>query len=120
MLEDLKPEIQTEVLEFLGLKDAKEGNYDVIPLFMLAESEGEVGKFSKEDQIIVIARVFYDNRQAGKIELSDNQKRPLLFFYNMRNLFFIGKARDLLPFLAKAKADKSIIGYANGKIIYQN
>lgn len=39
MLDDLKPEIQAEVLKFMGLKDAKEGNYDTFPLFVLDEVE---------------------------------------------------------------------------------
>ena len=42
MLDDLKPEIQLGVLEYLGLKDGKEGNYDVVPLFVLDEVEIDI------------------------------------------------------------------------------
>ena len=31
-IDDLKPEIQKQVLEELGLESAKDGNYDIIPL----------------------------------------------------------------------------------------
>lgn len=34
-LDDLKPEVQKRVLRELGLKSAKDGNYDVFPLFTL-------------------------------------------------------------------------------------
>ena len=36
-LEDLKPEIQEKVLEELGIKSAREGNYDVFPLFAVCK-----------------------------------------------------------------------------------
>ena len=36
-LEDLKPEIQEKVLEELGIKRAREGNYDVFPLFAVCK-----------------------------------------------------------------------------------
>lgn len=38
-LDDLKPEVQKEVLDLLGIKDAKEGNYDIVPLFTVLEAE---------------------------------------------------------------------------------
>ena len=41
MLDDLKPEVQEEVLKYLGITDTKEGNYDIIPLFVLDEAEKE-------------------------------------------------------------------------------
>lgn len=37
MIEDLKPEKQTELLDFFGFKTAQEGNYDVLPLFILTD-----------------------------------------------------------------------------------
>lgn len=40
-LDDLKPEVQKQVLLALGLKSASEGNYDVFPLFVLEISENE-------------------------------------------------------------------------------
>ena len=36
-LEDLKPEIQEKGLEELGIKCAREGNYDVFPLFAVCK-----------------------------------------------------------------------------------
>ena len=36
-IDDLKKDVRKKVLSFLGLKDAKEGNYDVFPLFILEE-----------------------------------------------------------------------------------
>ena len=36
-LEDLKPEIQEKVLEELGIKCDREGNYDVFPLFAVCK-----------------------------------------------------------------------------------
>lgn len=41
MLNDLKPEIQEEVLKYLGISNAEEGNYDVVPIFVLDEVEGK-------------------------------------------------------------------------------
>lgn len=32
-IDDLKPEIQKQVLEELGLESAEDGNYDIFPLF---------------------------------------------------------------------------------------
>lgn len=37
MLNDLRSEKQAEVLSFLGLSSPKEGNYDVIPLFIITD-----------------------------------------------------------------------------------
>jgi len=37
MLDDLKPQKQKEVLSFLGLENPQEGNYDVVPLFIIAD-----------------------------------------------------------------------------------
>jgi len=34
-LRDLKEDVQKEVLEFEGLKTAEDGNYDIVPLFIL-------------------------------------------------------------------------------------
>lgn len=34
-LHDFKPEAQDAILAFLGLKDASEGNYDVIPFHIV-------------------------------------------------------------------------------------
>jgi len=36
-IDDLKPEIQKEVLSFMGLETAKDGNYDVFPIFVLTK-----------------------------------------------------------------------------------
>lgn len=36
-LDDLKPEVKRQVLDFLGLSEPKEGNYDVVPLFVLTK-----------------------------------------------------------------------------------
>lgn len=38
-LNDLKPEMQKEVLDLLGIVDAKEGNYDIFPLFIIERPE---------------------------------------------------------------------------------
>ena len=38
-LDDLKPEVQKRVLRELGLKSAKDGNYDVFPLFTLVSAQ---------------------------------------------------------------------------------
>lgn len=38
-LDDLKPEVQKRVLRELGLKSAKDGNYDVFPLFTLGSAQ---------------------------------------------------------------------------------
>lgn len=38
-LDDLKPEMQKEVLDHLGIGDAKEGNYDIFPLFVIERPE---------------------------------------------------------------------------------
>ncbi len=38
-IDDLKPEIQKQVLEELGLDSAEDGNYDIIPLFSVEKPE---------------------------------------------------------------------------------
>ena len=38
-LDDLKPEVQKRVLRELGLKSAKDGNYDVFPLLTLVSAQ---------------------------------------------------------------------------------
>jgi hypothetical protein len=38
-LSDLKPETQARVLKFLGIKDDREANLDVFPLFVLAKPD---------------------------------------------------------------------------------
>ena len=38
-LDDLKPEVQKRVLRELGLKSAKDGNYDVFPLLTLVSGQ---------------------------------------------------------------------------------
>jgi hypothetical protein len=38
-INDLKEEKQKELLEFLGLKDAKEGNFDVFPIAEIPRGE---------------------------------------------------------------------------------
>lgn len=38
-LDDLKPEVQKRVLRELELKSAKDGNYDVFPLFTLVSAQ---------------------------------------------------------------------------------
>jgi len=37
--DDLKPEVQAEFLEFMGLKDAAEGNFDVYPIAEVPKPE---------------------------------------------------------------------------------
>ena len=39
-IDDLKPDIQRQVLEELGLETAEDGNYDIIPLFSVERPEG--------------------------------------------------------------------------------
>lgn len=34
-LDDLKPDIQMQVLQALGISSAQDGNYDVLPLFTI-------------------------------------------------------------------------------------
>lgn len=45
MFNDLRPKKQEEVLSFLGLENPQEGNYDSVPLFVIADiqttSDGE-------------------------------------------------------------------------------
>jgi hypothetical protein len=38
-LDDLKPQAQKEVLEFLGLKNEKDGNLDVFPIARIPKPE---------------------------------------------------------------------------------
>ena len=38
-IDDLKPEIQRQVFEELGLETAVDGNYDIIPLFSVERPE---------------------------------------------------------------------------------
>lgn len=38
-LDDLKPEVQKRVLQELGLESARDGNYDVFPLFTLVNAQ---------------------------------------------------------------------------------
>lgn len=38
-IDDLKPEIQKQVLEELGLESSEDGNYDIIPLFSVERPE---------------------------------------------------------------------------------
>ena len=38
-IDDLKPDIQSQVFEELGLKTAEDGNYDIIPLFCVERPE---------------------------------------------------------------------------------
>ena len=37
-INDLKPDVQRQVLEELGLETAEDGNYDIIPLFRRRET----------------------------------------------------------------------------------
>ena len=46
-LDDLKLEVQKRVLRELGLKSAKDGNYDVFPLFTLVSAQ--TGQTSDQD-----------------------------------------------------------------------
>lgn len=38
-IDDLKPEIQKQALEELGLESAEDGNYDIFPLFSVERPE---------------------------------------------------------------------------------
>lgn len=38
-IDDLKPDIERQVLEELGLETAEDGNYDIIPLFSVERPE---------------------------------------------------------------------------------
>ena len=42
-IDDLKPDIQRQVLEELGLETAEDGNYDIIPLFSVERPECFLG-----------------------------------------------------------------------------
>ena len=46
-LDDLKPEVQKRVLQELGLESARDGNYDVFPLFTLVSAQ--TGQTSDQD-----------------------------------------------------------------------
>lgn len=41
MFNDLKPEAQKRFLEYMGLKDASEGNYEVVPITMIDYNDDE-------------------------------------------------------------------------------
>ena len=41
MLADLNDQSQKDVLEFYGYQNAKEGNLDIVPLFVLEKQESE-------------------------------------------------------------------------------
>lgn len=43
-IDDLKPDIQRQVLEELGLETAEDGNYDIIPLFSVERPELFLGR----------------------------------------------------------------------------
>ena len=46
-IDDLKPDIQRQVLEELGLETAEDGNYDIIPLFSVERPELDFGQINK-------------------------------------------------------------------------
>ena len=41
MFNDFKPEAQKRFLEYMGLKDASEGNYEVVPITMIDYNDKE-------------------------------------------------------------------------------
>ena len=43
-IDDLKPDIERQVLEELGLETAEDGNYDIIPLFSVERPELFLGR----------------------------------------------------------------------------
>lgn len=58
MFNDLKPEAQKRFLEYMGLKDASEGNYEVVPITMIDynDEEGHYPDDEDEDEEMVTSR----------------------------------------------------------------
>lgn len=58
MFNDLKPEAQKRFLEYMGLKDASEGNYEVVPITMIDynDEEGYYPDDEDEDEEAVTSR----------------------------------------------------------------
>lgn len=47
MFRDLNPDKQQELLHYLGLNSLLEGNYDVVPLFVLSDINAGRGNVSR-------------------------------------------------------------------------
>jgi len=41
MIDDLKDDVRANVLKFLGLKTAEEGNFDVVPIAVIPKPEAD-------------------------------------------------------------------------------
>ena len=55
MFNDLKPEAQKRFLEYMGLKDASEGNYEVVPITMIDYNDKEENE--DEDEMVTSREV---------------------------------------------------------------
>ncbi len=66
MLDDLKPEKQSEVLGFLGLNSPEEGHYDVIPLFIITDIQTINDTNKKNYDRVVISLLASKQRRKEK------------------------------------------------------
>lgn len=68
MLDDLRPEKQIEVLSFLGLENPQEGNYDVVPLFVITDinTVNDTGKDNYDRVVISLLASKQERREKGK------------------------------------------------------
>lgn len=53
MLSDLMPEKQKELLDYLGLENPYEGNYNEVPLFVLFSIPNNVKKKGELNRLVV-------------------------------------------------------------------
>lgn len=56
MFNDLKPEAQERFLKYMGLKDASEGNYEVVPITMIDYNDDEEGE---ADEVVCLVEGNY-------------------------------------------------------------
>lgn len=66
MFNDLRPEKQIEVLEFLGLDDPQERNYDVIPLFVITDIYTIINIGHKDYNRVVISLLASKHKRKGR------------------------------------------------------
>ena len=52
MFNDLKPEAQERFLKYMGLKDASEGNYEVVPITMIDYNDDEEDGYEYENETV--------------------------------------------------------------------
>lgn len=79
MFNDLNPEAQKRFLEYMGLKDASEGNYEVVPITMIDYNDNREDK----DSLVTSCNADLNLTVApGDIEISEDDKDHAILRHN--------------------------------------